>query len=157
GTLSLTNIMSPAANEFTGHVNHSLTFVQAGLPDLKSSGDFDIDHKTDTGTNVITDTLTGGPVSLSIGSGSAADNAIISGFTITSASDQTSGNETNTVAGTFATNGIGGSVTVTTQTPLLTVRTSEFQSTGVLIIAGASNSKVRFTVRGDETFVGDQV
>ena len=151
GQLSLTNIMSPAAGEFTGHVTHNLTFVQVGLPTFVSSGNFDIDHKT-AGT-VITDTLTGGPLNLSIGS----DNAAISAFTIISSFDSSSSDETDSVAGTIATTAIGGSVTVTTPTAFTTVATSTFPSTGQFLIKGASNSAVRFTVLGDETLPGNQV
>jgi len=151
GTLSLTNIMSPAAGEFTGQVSHNLTFVQVGLPTFTSSGNFDIDHKT-VGT-VITDTLTGGPLTLAIG----PDNATISGLTITSALDSSSNGETDTVVATIATNTIGGSVTVTTPTAFQTVATSMFPHTGQFLIKGASNSEVRFTVLGDETLPGNQV
>jgi hypothetical protein len=152
GQLALTNIVSPAAGEFTGLVGHSLTFDQVGLPRFASSGNFNIDHKT-VGT-VITDTLTGGPLTLSIG----ADNATISAFTIISAFDTSTSVETDSVVGTIATTAIGGSVTVTTPTPFQTVHTSTFPDTGQFIIKGASNSAVRFTVQGDETFTtGDQV
>jgi hypothetical protein len=151
GTVSLTNIGAPAAGETTGHVNHNLKFVQSGVPDLTSSGDFDIDHKV-AGT-LITDTLTGGPVTVSLG----GDIAIISGFTITSSFDSSSSIETDSIAGTIGTGAIGGTVTVATSTPFQTANNASFPNTGQLIITGASNSAVRFTVLGDETAVGDQV
>jgi hypothetical protein len=150
GTLALTNIATPAAGETTGHVSHNLTFVQAGLPTLTSSGDFDIDHTAGT---VITDKLTGGPITVSLDS----DVATISGFTITSSIDTSSGDRTDSVAGTIGTTAIGGTVTVATPTAFQTVATSTFPHAGQLIITGASNSAVRFTVLGDETAIGDQV
>lgn len=151
GTISVTNIATPAAGETTGHVSHNLTFAQANFPTLTSSGDFDIDHTT-AGT-VTTDKLTGGPVTLSDGS----DTAILSGFTITSTFDSSSNVETDSFGGTVATTVIGGTVTVATPTPFETVPTGMFPHTGQLIITGASNGAVRFTVLGDDTLSGDQV
>jgi hypothetical protein len=152
GTLALTNIANPAAGETTGHVSHNLTFTQPSTDTLMSSGEFDIDHKT-AGT-VVTDTLTGGPITVQIG----GDVAILSGFTITSIVETApGGGETDSVAGTIATTRIGGSVSVTTPTPLQTVSGRMFPSTGQIIITGASNSKLRLTVLGDETLGNTQV
>ena len=153
GTLSLTNIAPPTAGaaEQTGHVSHNLTFAQDGLPTLMSSGEFDIDHKV--AGSVTTDTLTGGPVTVSLGS----ENATLGGFTFTSSFDSATQTETDSVAATIATNVIGGQVMVATRTPVQTVFTSKFPDAGQLIITGASNSAVRFTILGDENAVGDQV
>jgi len=158
GTMSLTNITPPTtgAPEQTGHVSHNLTFTKDGQPTFTSSGEFDIDHKA--AGSVVTDTLTGGPITLTLGS----ENATLSGFTFTSSFDSTSQVETDSVAGTIATNLMGGQVTLATPTPFQTtasqnVQTNHFPNTGQLIITGASNSAVRFTVLGDETAPGDQV
>jgi len=152
GTLAVTNIANPAAGETTGHVSHNLTFTQPSVDTLMSSGEFDIDHRV-AGT-VVTDTLTGGPITVQIG----GDVAILSGFTLTSVAETApGGGETDSVAGTIATTRIGGSVSVTTPTPLQTVAGRMFPSTGQLLITGAANSALRFTVLGDETSVTGQV
>jgi len=155
GTLTVTNI-AVTTGESTGHVSHSLTFTQPGEDTFTSGGEFDVDHKVNG--NVFTDTLTGGPVNLQIGN----DQAILSGFTITSIADTSTGGETASVAGTLGTSVIGGTVTIATTTAFqITASTPgsppHFFNTGVLVITGAANSTVKFTVLGDESLVGNQV
>ena len=86
-----------------------------------------------------------------------SESATLGGFTFTSSFDSATQTETDSVAATIATNVIGGQVMVATRTPVQTVFTSKFPDAGQLIITGASNSAVRFTILGDENAVGDQV
>jgi hypothetical protein len=150
GTLMVTNITNPSAGNFSGHVSHNLTVVQTGSPALASSGEFDI-AQTTVGT-VVTDTLMGGPINLQQG----ADFAILSGLTLTSTVDTSSGAVTDSLAGTIATTLLGGSVTVATPTTLQ-ADPGHPPNVGQMLITGASNSKVRFTVLGDDTLIGNQV
>jgi hypothetical protein len=150
GTLTLTNIMQ-GTGSISGHVSHSLTIAQAGFPTLTSSGDFDVVQNT-SGT-VVTDTLTGGPITIQLDS----DAASISSFTLISSLDSSDGNLTDSISGTIASTAMGGSVSVTTPTTFQVVGTSQFPNTGQLLITGAANSAVRFTVLGDETLAGNQV
>jgi hypothetical protein len=151
GMVAVTNISSPSTGTVTGHVSHNLTVVQTGLPTLTSSGEFDIRHVTSG--NVVTDTLTGGPITVQLDS----DVASISGFSIVSTVDTSNGALTDSISGTIASTLIGGAVMVATPTAFQTAPTAQFPNTGQLIITGAANSKVRFTVLGDESLVGNQV
>lgn len=151
GTVAVSNLASPSAGTVTGHVSHNLTFVQTGFPTLTSSGEFDISHVT-AGT-VVTDTLTNGTITLQLD----GDAANISGFNIASTVDTSSGALTDSVSGTIGSTLIGGTVTVATPTAFQTAPTAQFPNTGQLIITGAANSKVRFTVLGDESLVGNEV
>src|SRR4029077_3721811 len=135
----------------SGHVSHNLTFVQTGFPTLASSGEFDISHVT-AGT-VVTDTLSAGTITLQLG----GDVASISGFNIVSTVDTSNGALTDSGSGTIASTLIGGAVTVATPTVFQTAPTAQFPNTGQLLITGAGNSAVRFTVLGDETLVDNQV
>jgi len=151
GTVGVSNIMSPSAGTVSGHVSHNLTFVQTGFPTLTSSGEFDISHVTSG--SVVTDTLSGGPITVQLDS----DVASISSFNIVSTVDTSNGALTDSVSGTIASTLIGGAVTVATPTAFQTAPTAQFPNTGQLIITGAANSTVRFTVLGDESLVGNQV
>jgi len=152
GTLNLTNIASPSAGNFTAHVSHNLTITESGAPTLVSSGNFDINHAT--AGNVITDTLTGGPINFQ----ADADFAILSGpgLTLTSTVDTVSMATTDNFTGTIGTTLLRGMVTVAMPTPFQAAP-GHSPNTGQMIITGANNSKVRFTVLGDETLVGNQV
>jgi hypothetical protein len=151
GTLTVTNLTNPSAGNFSGHVSHNLTITQTdGSPALSSSGEFDIAQAT-VGT-VVTDTLTGGPINLQQG----GDFAILSGLTLTSTLDTSSGAVTDNFSGTVATTRLGGSVTVVTPTTFQ-ADPGRSPNTGQLLITGASGSQVRFTVVGDDTVDGTQV
>jgi hypothetical protein len=148
GTLMVTNIANPSAGNFSGHVSHNLTIT--GSSSLSSSGEFDI-VQTTVGT-VVTDTLTGGPINLQ----QDGDFAILSGLTLTSTLDTSSMAVTDSIAGTIATTVLRGSVTVATPATLQ-ADPGRPPNTGQLLITGASNSQVRFTVLGDDTLIGTQV
>lgn len=148
GTLTVTNITNPSAGNFSGHVSHNLTITDSST--LSSSGEFDI-AQTTVGT-VVTDTLTGGPINLQEG----GDFAILSGFTLTSTVDTSSMAVTDSFAGTIATTLLGGSVTITMPAAFQSAPNHP-PNTGQMLITGASNSQVRFTVLGDDTLIGTQV
>lgn len=151
GTVAVSNLASPSADTVSGHVSHNLTFVQTGFPTLTSSGEFDISHVTSG--SVVTDTLSNGTIAVRLDS----DVATISGFNIVSTVDTSNGALTDSISGTIASTLMGGAVTVATPTAFQTAPTAQFPNTGQLIITGAANSRVRFTVLGDESLVGNQV
>jgi hypothetical protein len=151
GMVAVTNIASPSAGNVSGHVSHNLTIVQSGFPTLTSSGEFDISHVTSG--SVVTDTLSNGTITVRLDS----DVASISGFSIVSTVDTSNGALTDSISGTIASTLIGGAVTVATPTAFQTAPTAQFPNTGQLVITGAANSTVRFTVLGDESLGSNQV
>jgi hypothetical protein len=151
GMVAVSNIASPSAGNVSGHVSHNLTIVQSGFPTLTSSGEFDISHVMSG--SVVTDTLSNGTITVRLDS----DVASISGFNIVSTVDTSNGALTDSISGTIASTLIGGAVTVATPTAFQTAPTAQFPNTGQLVITGAANSTVRFTVLGDESLGSNQV
>ena len=58
---------------------------------------------------------------------------------------------------TLASTELGGSVTVTTVSPLQQYGTRLYPFAGQFVVTGSTNSKIRVTILGDETHVGDDV
>jgi len=141
GSMSVSNISaSGSALSFTTSFN--LTFSVSGQPNLVLSGGYTFALDTTTFATTITGTSYSGT--------DGTETFELFNFTFVATLSSTSADYT------LSSTRINGVVTVKTLTPF-TYSTGVYPDGGVMEITGANNSRIRVTVLGDETFVGDQV
>ncbi|MFT5665225.1 MAG: hypothetical protein ACI9JR_002632 [Gammaproteobacteria bacterium] len=85
-----------------------------------------------------------GNYSVTVGSNSIT----VSGLSISYTSNLSTGENTETVSYTITSSAIGGTVTVATIQPFLSLDSEPYPRAGQLLITGANGSKLRFTVLG---------
>jgi hypothetical protein len=153
GSITISNIVAPDANNFSASVSVSLTFSFPGtsFPDESFTGSFSVSEAI-SGT-VTTIALSG--TEIFTHEGTLTER--LGSFSFTSSIDSTTSVETDTVVFNYASTAIGGSVSVTNPTPFQTSATSSFPNTGVLVITGAMGSTITVTVNGDENGATPQV
>ena len=141
GSMSVSNISaSGSALSFT--TSFSLTFSISGQPNLVLSGGYTFALDLATLATSITGTSYSGT--------DGVETFELFNFTFAATLSSTSADYT------LSSTKINGVVTIKTLTPF-TYNAGVFPAAGQMEITGANNSRIRVTVLGDETLVGDQV
>lgn len=149
GTLAVSNIMRVNGAIVSASVSANLTFSRMGFTDRHLTGSFNVSKST-AGTITLSGT------EILIQAGTNTERLLNFSFVSTFNSPNL-GDRTDRVTLTFASTKIGGSVMITTTTPFQTSAGRNFPHTGVIEIVGASGSRIRVTVLGDETLLTTQV
>lgn len=150
GTIALTNIMGDAAN-FTATSSTDLTVTTTGYPTVRVVGSYNIEGATTSTASTIA--IAGTSYSIIIGS----DVTTLSNFSFTETYTNTTDIYSTTSNYTLASTQLGGSVVVTTISPIQQYGTRLYPFAGQFVVTGSNNSKERVTILGDETHAGDDV
>lgn len=150
GTLSLTNIISTATN-LSATSSIDLSVADAGFPTVRLVGTY---YFTTTSTSTGSTTTLAG-TSFSIIDGSNVTTLANFSFTeiYTTVTDLYSTTSNYTLASTE----LGGSVTVMTELPIQQYGYRLYPFAGQFVVTGSNNTKIRVTIFGDETLIGNDV
>jgi len=152
GSASVTGATAASdGSSFSATFSIDVTFTETGIAPLRVVGGFSINETCDTTTFDCSGTFTG----TSLGAAQGTETWFITNFTITEV--ELAGTITITVNYTVSSTALNGSVTVITSTPLQMLTSAQHPYTGVVIITGTGNSKVRVTVLGSDPTAADQV
>ena len=150
GTIALTNITrTPTVFSATSRID--LSVAVTGRPTVRYVGTYNF-STTNTSTGSTT-TITGSSFSIIIGSNVTTLSNFSFAETYTTASDLYSITSNYTLASTV----LGGSVTVTTVSPIQQYGYRIYPFAGQFVVTGANNTKIRVTILGDETNIGNDV
>jgi hypothetical protein len=146
GSITASGISAaPDGSSFSATYTMNITFIQSGFATLRMVGNFSLSESCTPGTFNCTTTFSGS----SLGTQEGAEIWFIANFSITEA--VTTASTTVTANYTVLSSVLGGALTVTTPTPLVTLAGALHPHTGVILITGANNSRVRVTVNSSGT------
>lgn len=150
GTMSLTNI-AISTTSFSATSSIDLVVATTSYPTVRFAGTYSL-ATTDTSTES-TVALTGTNYSITVGS----NVTTLSNFSFTESYTIATDLYSSTSNYTLASTELGGSVTVTTVTPMQRYGSRLHPFAGQFVVTGANNTKIRVTILGDETHTGDDV
>jgi hypothetical protein len=145
GTVTVTGI-SGDETSFSGTVNYNLTITMTGQPPLTFSGGYSFQY-ADNGTTV-TATISGSSLAISDGT----NTVTVSNYSFSYSENTMTGVTTTSANLTVASSELGGSITIETTTPFQTYSYASYPHAGVMQITGASGSRLRMTVNGNEFY-----
>jgi hypothetical protein len=141
GTVSVGNAGSSATGGTTGDITFDIT-ITATADTLTLKGDMSIAYDSATGSSTLTGTSL-------IVSSTKNGNRALQNYTITQ-----DANGDASLTFTYASTVAGGTATFTTTTPFHTT-TGKYPSSGAATVTGASSTKLKITVLGDENAAVD--
>lgn len=150
GSASASGVAS-STNSFSATFIVDITHTETGSAPLRLAGGFSISETCNLTTNDCTETFSG----TSLGASDGTDTWFITNFTITEATVSTT--ITTTANYTVASAALNGAVAVVTSTPLQMTTSALHPHTGVVVITGSANSKLRVTVLGSSPTAPGQV
>ena len=151
GAITLSGV-SATQTSLSATISMNLTFSATGFADQTFSGTFGV-SETGLGSNLVTITVSGSNLVLT--NGTTVEN--LGNFSFSTTIDQTTNGTSSSTSFMFTSDGIGGTVAVTTLTPFETTPGMTFPHAGAIQITGVGGSTIRFTVNGDETGPSPQV
>jgi hypothetical protein len=150
GSATMSGIQgTPGTGTFSATFSVDITFTETGANSFRLVGSFSISQTC--GISSCASTFTGN----SLGVGEALATWFLTSFSIV---ETPNGADIDiSVSFTVSSTVLNGAVNVSTQTPLKIVGGGLYPSSGVLLITGAANSKVRVTVLGANPTSANQI
>lgn len=146
GLISVT-VTGSGPTSLSANVSINLTFSESGFPPVTMSGGYSFSYSENATTASVS--INGNSLTISDGT----DTITLANFGFTYSEDLFTGDVSASVNFSLTSTGLGGTVTVTTLTPLQAYGYAAYPHAGVVEVVGANNTRCRLTVNGNESYL----